>query len=105
MAKRVTYSFVTAPRLLPSSSFLSCLNSSGFTHFVLFRERGDSASVSATVAALEDACTEADSFETICQIREDELDSASTREVVHHIRGEATPDEQALASFTLRKLI
>ncbi len=29
----------------------------------------DSASVSATVATLEDACTDADQFETICQIR------------------------------------
>jgi hypothetical protein len=37
---------------------------------------GDSASVSATVAALEDACTDADSFETICQIRGDKEDDA-----------------------------
>jgi hypothetical protein len=51
--------------------------------------------VSATVAALEDAYTDADLFETICQIRGDELDDAGTHEVVHHIRGKATPAEQA----------
>jgi hypothetical protein len=60
--------------------------------------------VSATVAALEDAYTDADLFETICQIRGDELDGASTHELVHHIRGEATPDEQVLVSFTRPKL-
>jgi hypothetical protein len=65
---------------------------------------GDSASVSATVAALEDAYTDADLFETICQIRGDELDGASTHELVHHIRGEATPEEEALGTLTRRKL-
>jgi hypothetical protein len=44
-------------------------------------------------------------FETICQIRGDELDGAGTHELVHHIRGgEATPDERDLGSFTHRKL-
>jgi hypothetical protein len=65
---------------------------------------GDSASVSATVAALEDACTDADLFETVCQIRGDDLDDAGTHELVHHIRGKATADELALGSFTRRKL-
>jgi hypothetical protein len=40
----------------------------------------------------------------ICQIRGDELDDAGTYELVHHIRGKATPDELALDSFTRRKL-
>jgi hypothetical protein len=65
---------------------------------------GDSASVFATAAALEDAYTVADLFETICQIRGDEQDNADTHELVHHIRGKATPDEQALGSFARRKL-
>jgi hypothetical protein len=34
----------------------------------------------------------------------DYLDVARTRELVHHIRGKATPDEYALVSFTRRKL-
>jgi hypothetical protein len=58
--------------------------------------------VSTTVAAL--AYTDADLFETVCQIRGDELDDAGTFELVHHIRGKATPDELALGSFTRRKL-
>jgi hypothetical protein len=66
--------------------------------------KGDSAFVSATVAALEDVCTDADLFETICQIRGDELDDAGTHELVHHICGKATPDDLALGSFTRRKL-
>jgi hypothetical protein len=45
-----------------------------------------------------------DLFETICQIRGDELDEANTHELVHHIHGTATPDEQVLGSFTRRKL-
>jgi hypothetical protein len=65
---------------------------------------GDSSSVSATVAALEDADTDADLLETICKIRGDEVDDAGTYELVHHIRGKATPDELALDSFTRRKL-
>jgi hypothetical protein len=60
--------------------------------------------VSATVAALDDAYTSANLFETICQIRGDELDDAGTHELVHHIRGKATPDELALGSFTRPKL-
>jgi hypothetical protein len=52
---------------------------------------GDSAPVPvpvpATVATLEDEYTDADSFETFCQIREDELDGAGTHELVHHILG------------------
>jgi hypothetical protein len=64
----------------------------------------DSASVSATAAALKDAYTDADLFETVCQIRGDELDDAGTYELVHHIRGKATADELALGSFTHRKL-
>jgi hypothetical protein len=59
-------------------------------------EEDNSASASATVAALEDAYTDADLFETIRHIRGDEVDGAGTHEVVHHIIGEATPDEQAL---------
>jgi hypothetical protein len=43
-------------------------------------------------------------FYTVCQIRVDELDGAGTYELVHHIRGIATPDEFALGSFTRRKL-
>jgi hypothetical protein len=65
---------------------------------------GDSASVSATVAALEDAYTDADLFETVCQIRGDELDDAAIYELVHHIRGKGTPNELELGSFTRRKL-
>ena len=68
-----------------------------------FGER-DSASVSATVAALEDTDTDAELFETICQIRGDELADDGAHEVVHRIRGKATPEEQALGSFTRRKL-
>jgi hypothetical protein len=56
-----------------------------------------------TVAALEDAYTDADLFETIFQIRGDELDGAGTRKLVHYIRGEATPDEEVIGSFTRRK--
>jgi hypothetical protein len=40
----------------------------------------------ATIATLEDAFTDADVFETFCQIRGDELDGAGTHERVHHIR-------------------
>jgi hypothetical protein len=65
---------------------------------------GDSASVSATVSALEDAYTDADLFETICQIRGDEVDGAGTHELVHHIRDEATPEEEALGTLTRRML-
>jgi hypothetical protein len=32
------------------------------------------------------------------------MDDAGTHELVHHIRGTATPGEQAFASFTRRKL-
>jgi hypothetical protein len=61
-------------------------------------------SVSATIAALEDAYTDYDLFETVCQSRGDELDGAGTYELMHHIRGKATPDKLALGSFTRRKL-
>jgi hypothetical protein len=60
--------------------------------------------VSGTVAALEDAYTDADLFKTICQIHGDELGGAGTHELVHHIRGEATPEEEALGNLTRRKL-
>jgi hypothetical protein len=60
--------------------------------------------VSATVAAVKNAYTEADFFETVCQIRGDQLYAAGTYELVHHIRGKATPDELALGSFAPRKL-
>jgi hypothetical protein len=64
--------------------------------------------VSATVTALEDAYTDTDSFERVCKIRGDDLDDAgtyvNTYELVHHIRGKATPDELTLGSFTCRKL-
>jgi hypothetical protein len=53
---------------------------------------------------IEDAYTGADLFYTVCQIRVDELDGAGTYELVHHIRGIATPDEFALGSLTRRKL-
>jgi hypothetical protein len=58
--------------------------------------------------------TDANLFETICQIRGDELDGAGTHELVHHIRGagthelvyhirgEATPAQQALGPTTRR---
>ncbi len=49
--------------------------------------------MSTTVAALEDAYTDADLFENICQIRSDELDGTGTHKLVHQVRGEATPDE------------
>jgi hypothetical protein len=65
---------------------------------------GDFESVSAIVAALEDAYTDADLFETVCQIRGDKLDDAGTYELVHHICGKAIPDELALNSFTCHKL-
>jgi hypothetical protein len=60
--------------------------------------------VSATVAALEDAHTDVDLFETVCQTNGDELDDAGTYELVHHIRGKATADKVALGSFTRCKL-
>jgi hypothetical protein len=59
--------------------------------------------VSAAIAALGDAYTDADSLETICQIHVDELNGADTHELVYHIRGEATPSGQALGSCTCRK--
>jgi hypothetical protein len=63
---------------------------------------GDSASVStSTVAAHAVAYTDADLFETIRQIRGDEVDSAAS---LHLFHGEATFDEQALGSFTRHKL-
>jgi hypothetical protein len=65
---------------------------------------GGSASVSTTVAVLEDAYTDADLFETVCQIRGDELDDAGTYELVHHTHAKATAYELALGSFTRRKL-
>jgi hypothetical protein len=63
---------------------------------------GDSASMStSTVAALADAYTDADLFETIRQIRGDELDGAGS---LHLFHGEATFHEQAPGSFTRHKL-
>jgi hypothetical protein len=59
------------------------------------------ASVSGTVAALKDAYTDTDSFETI---RGDVLDDACTHELVHHILGTTTFDDRALGYFTRRKL-
>jgi hypothetical protein len=56
------------------------------------------ASVSATVAALEDAYTDADLFETICQIRGDQVDGAGTYELVHHIRS-VNPATSTYAPF------
>jgi hypothetical protein len=60
--------------------------------------------MSAAVAAFDGAYTGAHWFETICKIRGDELDGAGTHELAHHIRDEATPDEQELGPFTRRKL-
>jgi hypothetical protein len=51
--------------------------------------------VSAAIAALGDAYTDADSLESICQIHVDELNGADTHELVYHIRDETTPDESA----------
>lgn len=48
-----------------------------------------SASVSATVTALEATYTDADAFEPFVRFVGDELDDACTRELVHHIRGTA----------------
>jgi hypothetical protein len=48
----------------------------------------DFASVSATVAALENAYTDADLFEKNRQMHEDEMDGIGAHELVHHIRGE-----------------
>jgi hypothetical protein len=41
--------------------------------------------VSTTIAALEDAYTNANLLETICQIRGDELDDAVTQELAPHL--------------------
>jgi hypothetical protein len=43
--------------------------------------QGDGASVPAAVATLEDAYSDAHLFETICQIRGDEVDGAGTHEL------------------------
>jgi hypothetical protein len=50
---------------------------------------------------IEDAYTDADLFETIRQIRGDELDGAGS---LHLFHGEATFDEQALGCSTRHKL-
>jgi hypothetical protein len=92
------------PTFAAHPCIFSCPHSIGSTLFRTLSREGDSASVSATVAALEDAYTKADLFETVCQIRGDELDDAGTYELLHHIRGKATPEEPALGSFTRRKL-
>jgi hypothetical protein len=63
---------------------------------------GDSASVSAAVAVLKEASVHL--FETVCQIRGDELDDTGNYEVVHHIRGKATLDELTLGSVTRREV-
>jgi hypothetical protein len=60
---------------------------------------GDSALVSATVAALEDAYTDADLLETVSQVRGDELDDAGTFERVHHIRGNVPSPVASSSSF------
>jgi hypothetical protein len=59
--------------------------------------------VSTTFVSLEDAYNDADLFETMRQIRGDELDGAD--QVVHRIHGKATSDEKALGSFTRRMLM
>jgi hypothetical protein len=60
--------------------------------------------VSAAIAALEDAYTDANLFEPILHIRGDKLDCAGTHKLVHHISGEATPDEQVIGGFIRRTL-
>jgi hypothetical protein len=60
---------------------------------------GDSALVSANVAALEDAYTDADLLETVSQVRGDELDDAGTFERVHHIRGNVPSPVASSSSF------
>jgi hypothetical protein len=60
--------------------------------------------VSITVAALGDAYNDADLFETIRQIRRDEVDGAGTYELVHHNRSENRAEEETLGSSTRRKL-
>jgi hypothetical protein len=46
---------------------------------------------------------DADLFETICWVGR-RTDDAGTHELVHHIRGKATPEELSPGSFTRRKL-
>jgi hypothetical protein len=60
--------------------------------------------MSASAAAIEDAYTDAILFKTICQIRGDDVDDTGAHELAHRICGTATPDEQALGSFTPCKL-
>jgi hypothetical protein len=92
MAKRLTYSCVTilvthftvlifAPRLLASNG-----------------------SPNGLPPRVPDPRSIPDTFGTVCQIRGDELDDAGTYELVHRIRGKATPDELDLGSFTSRKI-
>jgi hypothetical protein len=69
------------------------------TSTLLYRFGEDSASCSMPSLRLRGAYTDAHLFETICQIRGDELDGAGTNELVHHILGEAKPDEHDLGSF------
>ena len=61
--------------------------------------------MSVTVDALEDAYTDADLFETMRQIRGDELDGADAYQLVHRMHGKATSDYKALGSFTRRMLM
>jgi hypothetical protein len=58
-------------------------------------------SLSSTIAALENAYTDADLLETIRQIHGDELDGAGTHELIQHIR-EAIPF--SIGTFICRKL-
>ena len=44
--------------------------------------------MSATVAALENAYTDADLFEKTREMHEDEMDGTGAHDLVHHIRGE-----------------
>jgi hypothetical protein len=95
MATRVTYSCVTiterhstallfAPRFLPPIGISTQADPRSS-----YRIRGgDFASVSATVAALENAYTDADLFEKTREMHEDEMDGTGAHELVHHIRGE-----------------
>jgi hypothetical protein len=82
----------------------SCLNSSGSTVFAPFRGRGILRlcllpSLRSRTRTLTPICSK-----RFCQIRGNELDDAGTHELVHHIRGKATPEEEALGSFARRKL-
>jgi hypothetical protein len=60
--------------------------------------------VSPTVAALEDACTDADLFEAICQIRGDEVDMLALLNWYITSAVKLHPTSFPLVCFTRHKL-